>query len=90
MTARTVFALAACAAFTVAAFAYLAPGAQMQPDPSIPIGGTYREILVGSDVGLAVTSAVRTLSGGLAVLSLAAVEWSGLPAWLRTLSSGPA
>lgn len=75
MSLRSLFAGLACAWFVYLAVSYMAPGTFLAADPTIEVGQTYREVLSGTELGLAVTSAVRALAAGLALLSAAAFEW---------------
>ncbi|HEX5826260.1 MAG TPA: hypothetical protein VFY23_01970 [Candidatus Limnocylindrales bacterium] len=82
MTARTIAALAAAAFFAYLALFYVAPGTELVAVP-VEVGEAYREELQFTELGLVVTSAVRTLSVGLAILSLAVVEWGAIVAAYR-------
>ena len=56
----------------------MAPDTFIAPDPTVQVGETYREVLSGSELGLAMTSVVRAIAVGLAALSAAAFEWGSL------------
>jgi len=78
MSLRSLFAALAAVWFLYLAVAYMAPGTLMTPDPTMEVGQSYREVLSGSELGLAMTSAVRAIAVGLALLSAAAFEWGAL------------
>lgn len=78
MSLRSLFAALATVWFLYLAGAYMAPDTFMSPDPTMEVGQTYREVLGGSELGLAMTSAVRSIAVGLALMSAAAFEWGAL------------
>ena len=83
MSLRSLFAALAAVWFLYLAGSYMAPDTFMTPDPTVQVGQAYREVLSGSELGLAVTSAVRAIAVGLALLSAAAFEWGALVAAYR-------
>lgn len=83
MSLRSLFAGLAFLWFVYLATSWMAPDTFMVAAPDVDVGDVYREVLGGSELGLAVTSAVRAVSIGFAVLSLAAIEWGALFAAYR-------
>jgi hypothetical protein len=82
MSLRSLFAVLAVCWFLFLAAFYMAPGTAMTFDPTAQ-DGRYREVLRGTELGLAMTSAVRVIAAGLALVSAAAFEWGPFVAAYR-------
>lgn len=83
LTARSLFAALAAGFFLVLVILYMGPGVANEAMVTDADGIPVKTELRGEDGPLAVTIAVRTLSAGMVLLSLALVEWPGVIAALR-------
>jgi hypothetical protein len=89
---RSLFAVAAALLFAYLALTFVAEGAFVSEQYEGEVGQAARAVttIEGTEAGVAVTSAARTLSWGLALLALALVEWRALAERLRTPATTPA
>jgi hypothetical protein len=72
------FALLAAAFFLFSALTFLAPGAGNVELETDATGRVIASEVAGDPAAVAVTGAARMLAAGLAILSLALVDWSAL------------